>query len=293
MKGVTQGVAKGAETAAKGGALAKLAWKAGHLFKGNGAPKLGRRITERLGHPSEWIDKVGAAATGLHKEHKLGPVLSTEVDAAIRRMTEHDPGLKGMIDEAYGYAVFPLVGKATAALGVGYGRGEVFERGKLIGYCGIVQLTLGVQVGGQTYDELILFQNQGALERFKSGNLAFAMNASAVIVKAGAAATTDYSSATAVFVHPEGGMMLELGLGGQKFIFREKVLGAPQPKAVAEHADGGSASQDKQEKKRSPSAQAQGVAKQVQGQVQGAAEQAKGAAKSVIQRMAHPTGKPH
>ena len=56
-----------------------------------------------------------------------------------------------------------------------------------------------------------LSRTRGALERFRSGNLAFAMNASAVLVKAGAAATTNYASGTAVFVHPEGGLMLELG----------------------------------------------------------------------------------
>jgi len=241
---VTKGISKGAETAMAGGRIAKFAMKAANALDGM-PTKLGRRVTERLGHPTEWVDKIGKAATGLNKEAKLGPVLSNEVDAALRRMTEHDPALKGMLDKAYGYAVFPLVGKATAALGIGFGRGEVFEQQKLIGYCGIVQLTLGVQVGGQTYDELILFENEGALERFKRGDLAFAMNASAVIVKAGAAATTNYSAGTAVFVHPEGGLMLELGIGGQKFIFRKKGLGAPQPKVIAEGTEGKRASQNK------------------------------------------------
>lgn len=180
-----------------------------------------------LGKPMKLLDKVKKAAAGLEVEAKLAPVLSDDVHAAIERMTEHDPGLRRLLDDAYGYAVFPLVGKASVALGVGYGRGEVFERGKLIGYAGIAQLTLGVQVGGQTYDELVVFENRGALERFKSGKLAFAGNVSAVIVKAGAAATTNYSSGTAVFVHPEGGLMFELGLGGQKFFFRRKFLGAP------------------------------------------------------------------
>jgi lipid-binding SYLF domain-containing protein len=170
-------------------------------------------------------EKIASAVVGLEKEAKLAPVLGDEVEAALARLTLHDPSLAGKVEKAYGYAVFPLVSKANAALGVAFGRGEVFEQGKLIGYTGIVQLTLGVQVGGDTYDELIVFENEGALKRFKSGKVAFAANASAAIVKAGAAATNNYSGGTAVFVHPEGGLMLELAIGGQKFVFRRKVLG--------------------------------------------------------------------
>ena len=233
-------VEKGIERVGMRGRLAgsgrKLVGKVAHFFAEHGVPhglnRAGLALAAKshptlLGQPIHLLEKFKAAATALDKEATLGPVLSAEVNAALRRMTEHDPALKGMLDKAYGYAVFPLVGKATAVLGIGVGRGQVFERGRLIGYAGIVQLTLGVQVGGQTYDELIVFENEGALERFKSGKLAFAMNASAVLVKAGAAATTNYASGTAVFVHPEGGLGIELGLGGQKLIFRKKFLGAP------------------------------------------------------------------
>jgi len=186
-----------------------------------------RRYPTLVGKPLHLLDRIKDAATALDDEVTFGPVLSAQVDAALRRMTERDPGLNEMLDKGYGYAVFPLVGKAAAALGIGFGRGEVYEHGKLIGYARIVQLTLGVQVGGEAYDQLMVFENEGALERFKAGKLAFAANASAVIVKAGAAATTNYSSGTAVFVHPVGGLMIELGSGGQAFTFRRKVLGAP------------------------------------------------------------------
>ncbi len=218
----------------------KLVGKVAHVASKRSARRGFKRIVLNLaakryptlvGKPLRLLDRINAAATGIENEATLGPVLSAEVNAALRRMTDHDPGLNEMLDKAYGYALFPLVGKAAAALGIGFGRGQVFERGKLIGYAGMVQLTLGVQVGGETYDELIVFENEDALERFKDGKLAFAANASAVIVKAGAAATTNYSSGTAVFVHPEGGLMLELGSGIQRFMFRRKVLGAPEVKA--------------------------------------------------------------
>src|SRR5437764_13563979 len=84
----------------------------------------------------------------------------------------------------------------------------------------MAQLTIGVQLGGDTFSELIVFENRQPLERFKQGKMKFAANASAVLVKAVAAATTNFEKGAKVFVYSEGGMLLELGLGGQKFKFK-------------------------------------------------------------------------
>jgi hypothetical protein len=82
-----------------------------------------------------------------------------------------------------------------------------------------------VQLGGQTFSEIIAFQDKAALDRFKAGRWAFAANASAVLVKAGAAASSNYEKGAAVFVSSEGGMMLEVAIGAQKFFYRPAVLG--------------------------------------------------------------------
>ena len=160
--------------------------------------------------------------------------LNSEVQAVLKRLQEEDPGLKDWLEKAHAYAVFPSVGKAAAVIGGAFGKGEVFERGSLVGYAGLAQLTLGVQLGGDTFSEVIAFENKQALDRFKQGRWAFAANASAVLVKAGAAASANYESGAAVFVYSEGGMMLEAAIGAQKFFFRPAVLGrgekAPTPK---------------------------------------------------------------
>ena len=168
-------------------------------------------------------DKEVSAIKTLHEESK----------ATVRQMSEADPGLGELLAKAHAYAVFPSVGKATAVVGGAFGRGEVFQGDTLVGYAGLVQVTLGVQVGGQTFSEIVLFQDAAALDRFKAGRTAFAANASAVIVKAGAAASARYESGVAVFVAPEGGMMLEAAIGAQKFFFKPAALGrtkaAPKP----------------------------------------------------------------
>ena len=165
------------------------------------------------------------AFKALDKEKSVLQTLNEDVKATVKRMVAADPGLQGLLENAHGYAVFPSVGKASAVIGGAFGKGEVFENGKLVGYAGLVQVTIGVQIGGETFSEIIAFESKQALERFKRGRTAFAANASAVLVKAGAAKSAGFEAGAAVFVSPEGGMMLEAAIGAQKFIFKPAVLG--------------------------------------------------------------------
>jgi lipid-binding SYLF domain-containing protein len=167
------------------------------------------------------------------KEATVLQTLNSEVQALLKRLQAEDPGLKELLEKAHAYAVFPSVGKAAAVIGGAFGKGEVFQDGSLIGYAGLAQLTLGVQVGGDTFSEIIAFENKQALGRFKQGRWAFAANASAVLVKAGAAASANYEKGAAVFVYSEGGMMLEAAIGTQKFFFRPAVLGRGTKAPVA------------------------------------------------------------
>lgn len=168
----------------------------------------------------------------------MKPTLDEDVQATLERLEQKDRGLKQFLKKAYGYAVFPSVGKAALVVGGSYGHGEVFERGKRIGFATLAQTTIGVQVGGDTYSEVIAFESKETLDRFKKGRLAFAANASAVLVKAGAAGTADYEKGVSVFVYSEGGMLLELAIGGQKFKFRPLSEGPPDQQDKGKGAAG-------------------------------------------------------
>jgi hypothetical protein len=89
----------------------------------------------------------------------------------------------------------------------------------------VAQLTIGVQLGGDTFVEVVVFENKQALERFKRGRTALAANASAILIKSTASAAADFEKGGQVFVHSEGGMMLEAAIGGQHFAFRPAVMG--------------------------------------------------------------------
>ncbi len=178
--------------------------------------------------------------SALGKEKEAINTLHEDVQGALARLYEQDPGLRDLLERSHAYVVFPSVGKATAVIGGAYGKGEVYEGGKLVGYAGVAQLTIGVQIGGQTFSEVIAFEGPESFERFKQGKYAFAANASAVLVKAGAAATSNFEKGAATFVYSDGGMMLVAAIGGLKFFFRPAVLGRANDSA--ERASGQSAS---------------------------------------------------
>ena len=171
----------------------------------------------------EAVRKMGKLFGMAKKERETGHELHGQVQARVRRLEREAPEFHRRLENAYGYVVFPSVGKASAVLGGAYGLGEVFERGRLIGYAGIIELTLGVQLGGQTFAELVIFEDSAALERFKQGKVHFAANASAAAVKAGVAATNDLPGMQ-VLLFSDGGFNLETALGGQEFFFKGAAL---------------------------------------------------------------------
>jgi lipid-binding SYLF domain-containing protein len=144
------------------------------------------------------------------------------VKITIERFMEKDPSLKKFFDQAYGYVVFPNVGKAAYIVGGGYGEGIVYEQGNAIGYATIMAASVGLQIGGQGFSEIIFFKDKYTLDYFKQGNLEFAAQASAVAVTLGVAANHDYHEGVAVFTLPKGGLMAEASVGGQKFTFEPK-----------------------------------------------------------------------
>jgi peptidoglycan-associated lipoprotein len=145
--------------------------------------------------------------------------LARDVQTALALARARDASLPAFLGRAYGYAVFPTVGKGAIGLGAAHGEGEVYERGKKIGYADLTQGTIGLQLGGQTYTEIIAFQNKAALDDFKNGDRKFAGQASAVAIKAGAGANAGFTNGVSVLTMGEQGFMLEASLGAQSFTF--------------------------------------------------------------------------
>jgi lipid-binding SYLF domain-containing protein len=148
--------------------------------------------------------------------------------------------VKPFFNKAYGYAVFPRVGKGGIVVGGAYGEGRVYKQKKLSGTAKLMKISVGFQFGGQAFSEIIFFQDKRSYTDFISGNFEFDGSASAVVITAaaqaqastqgssagaslgpatGTQAETKYTKGMAVFIHTLGGLMYELSIGGQKFSF--------------------------------------------------------------------------
>lgn len=150
------------------------------------------------------------------------PAEVEKAESTAAAFLEADSALAVFFDNAYAYAVFPTIGKAAFIVGGAHGKGTVFQDGTPIGKTEVTQATVGLQAGGQSYSEILFFQNEAAFERFKRGDFELAAQASAVMVEQGAATGVAYDAGVAVFTHVKGGIMFEASVGGQKFKYAPK-----------------------------------------------------------------------
>lgn len=146
--------------------------------------------------------------------------LHEEAQAAINGFVRRDPSLRDRFDNAYGYAIFPSIGKGGAFMGGGaLGWGELYEEGELIGYVRLTQGTVGPQLGGQSYSQVIFFEHEHALRELVAGDLTFSAQVSAVAATRGASLDASYEEGVMVFTMSRGGLMAEASVGGQEFEF--------------------------------------------------------------------------
>lgn len=144
--------------------------------------------------------------------------------------------------KSYGYAVFPTIGKGGIGVGAAHGSGRVYAKGAHAGDSTMTQITVGLQLGGQAYSQIIFFEDKRAFDEFTGGNFEFGAQATAVAITAGASAqagttgpsagasgsqhaaktASRYYKGMAVFTVAKGGLMYEASVGGQKFSYKAK-----------------------------------------------------------------------
>jgi len=143
--------------------------------------------------------------------------LVADARATIQTFKKKDSHIEKFFGSAAGYVVFPTIGKGGFVVGGAGGEGVLFVGGQPVGKASMGQASIGFQLGGQTYSEIIFFESQSSLSDFKKGNFALAAQASAVALSAGAAASANYEDGVAIFTATKTGLMYEASVGGQKF----------------------------------------------------------------------------
>jgi lipid-binding SYLF domain-containing protein len=166
---------------------------------------------------------VAAACATAPKSAPERRALENDAQATLTTMTARDPGLTDLLNRSAGMAVFPSIGKGGFLVGGAYGRGILYEQGKQIGYVELNQASIGAQLGGETFSELIVFETAEALDQLRDGEYNVTGQASATLLTTGAAAKTNFGrEGTAIFVMPRGGAMVDVSVAGQRLNFEPR-----------------------------------------------------------------------
>ncbi|RLA51790.1 MAG: hypothetical protein DRR42_09415 [Gammaproteobacteria bacterium] len=143
------------------------------------------------------------------------------------------------IENSYGYALFPTIGKAGLVVGGAHGSGRVYKQGAHVGDTSMTQLSVGLQLGGQSFSQIIFFEDERSFNEFTSGDFEFGAGIGVVAITAGAQASTTtggtsagasggksnattagkYNKGMAIFSVAKGGLMYEASVSGQKFSY--------------------------------------------------------------------------
>ena len=130
-----------------------------------------------------------------------------------------DSKMTDLFNKSAGYVIFPNVGKGGIGVGGAAGNGAVYAHDSLIGTAKLTQVSIGLQLGGQSYREVIFFEDEKTLDRFKKSKIEMSAQVSAVAAASGASANAKYVEGVMVFTMQKGGLMYEASVGGQKFKF--------------------------------------------------------------------------
>ena len=163
----------------------------------------------------------GAACTSKGPESpQAASSMQQQADATLGEMRNRAPGLDSLLTASAGYAVFPSIGSAGAFIAGGaYGKGVLYEHGIPTGYVTLKQGSIGPQLGGQTFSELLVLRSSYDVQTLKAGNFKFGADATAVVLNEGAAISGQIAAGRTVFVKPRGGLMAGLSVSGQHIDF--------------------------------------------------------------------------
>jgi lipid-binding SYLF domain-containing protein len=162
----------------------------------------------------------GCGTGSVSKEER--DTLVKQAQASRQEWNKVDPQFEAFAKKGYGYAFFPEITKGGFVVGGARGQGVVYEKGQHIGYADLTQMSVGFQAGMQDYSQLIVFENQAAMDRFKRNEIDFGANASAIVADKGTAMNAQFVDGVAVFVRPTRGAMAEASLAGQQITYLPK-----------------------------------------------------------------------
>jgi lipid-binding SYLF domain-containing protein len=142
------------------------------------------------------------------------------IDDTVAAFKQKDASIDSLFAKSAGYVVMPTIGEGGFIIGGGHGQGEAFEGGTYVGQVTINELSLGAQIGGQSYSQVIFFETPVDFKRLKDGQFQFGGEVTAVAADQGAAKNAAFKDGVVTFIIPKKGLMASASVAGQKLDFR-------------------------------------------------------------------------
>jgi lipid-binding SYLF domain-containing protein len=149
---------------------------------------------------------------------------AAEIDAGVETARDNCaadvPGCETAAEKAQGMLVFPKVTKGAIGVGGSYGEGALIVDDKPAGYYSTAAASIGLQLGGETYSQMIMFMTKEALDSFRnSSGWEVGANAKVAMIDQGKAADVNSiiaNNPVIAFVFGQQGLMGDLSVEGAK-----------------------------------------------------------------------------
>jgi lipid-binding SYLF domain-containing protein len=152
--------------------------------------------------------------------------IDTKVDEANVLFDKDVKDGKSFLQSAKGVLAFPTVIKGGAGFGGEYGEGSLRIGGKTVDYYNMFQGSFGLQLGGEVKTVFVVFLDEEALKKFRSGEgWKAGVDGSVSLVTLGAGGTIDthnLKDPIVGFVLGQKGLMYNLSFEGTKFTKLDK-----------------------------------------------------------------------
>jgi lipid-binding SYLF domain-containing protein len=160
-------------------------------------------------------------ATSQTCQAKTPQEIEASVSDCLSRFYHQINGGREMVAMAEGVLVMPDVLKVGLVVGGEYGEGALRIGGKTVSYYSLASGSVGLQVGGQAKDIVILFMTDEALKQFQAGNgWEVGVDGNIALVNIGGGERLDFltmNDPIIGFVFDVKGVMADISLKGAKF----------------------------------------------------------------------------
>ncbi len=82
------------------------------------------------------------------------------------------------------------------------------------------EVSIGAQVGGQSYSQVVFFETPVDFKRLKENSFKFSAEVSAIALDQGVSKNAKFKDGVATFIIPKEGLMASAAVGGQKLDFQ-------------------------------------------------------------------------